>query len=711
MAACDVAAARNDGERVQGCVCPIANAIVLETERPVHCDVDSTNSLPYNGSYLQEKGTLGSTPLKRVLRHPAYIAVALIVVGIGIFASYLEGKDLVSRAYLAESHLRAAASDLRSIADGTDAGAIRRARAEFGAARQEFAHISGRIRLLGPLYGIVEAMPWIGQQAKGARKLMQAGAYVSEAAEEASAAAVDLTEAGKTDSGKKGTELVFAAVPTATARLFRAVSAIKMAQDEYGDLSTEGLHPLLSKALAEFESQVPRQRIVLQGALNALGVMSDILGKDRERVYLILVQDAGELRPTGGFVGNYGIVRFRDGKMTEASFNDTYRLDWPYYYSGKAPPVVGMFARYFPEATFWALRDSNIWPDFDRTAMQAARFAIAEGASERVDGVIAFTDDIVNPLLEAVGPIEIPEYGVTVDVSNALDLIRYYQTMGPSTVARRTLGEIADTNRKLFTSLLMKAVLERVNGLDLQGLVGLSLSLHESFKRKAIQAYFQRPEEQRLVEDYDFGGHMKAAAGDYLWVVDMNLGAAKDNLYVRPSIAYSVTVSATGRATSQLELTYDYTRQGNLFTWSIKRGFYANYWRVYVPPGSKLLSEEGTDEPVETYHEQGKTVFGNFLKVLPGTVRKVKIVYSQQLKLWFDGGKARYELLAQRQAGNEPQSFEVTVSLPEGISMYDPGSFEWNGTTLKYRGALPSDLSLGAGLAFTAVFERSRDQY
>ena len=47
-----------------------------------------------------------------------------------------------------------------------------------------------------------------------------------------------------------------------------------------------------------------------------------ILGWDGPRRYLVLTQDPAELRPTGGFIGSYGIVAFDRGRITERRFQD-----------------------------------------------------------------------------------------------------------------------------------------------------------------------------------------------------------------------------------------------------------------------------------------------------------------------------------------------------------------------------------------------------
>ena len=625
--------------------------------------------------------------------------IVIIVVSFTILGheAYVQYKDLVSHAYAAQSHLLQAQSELRTAADSKDLARIGNARDEFTAAREEFAYLNRRIDSLGILYDVAELLPSGGGQAEAARRLMRAGELLSQAGEESCLAVEGLTVISKKDSGQKYTELLIAAAPVAAAHLSSALQAIDDAQAYYKDLSSDGLHPLLSKAVTEMRSQVPKQRAVLQSGYDALRILPELLGKDREQVYLVLVQDSSELRPTGGFIGNYGIIRFRGGKMVEVTFNDAYRVDWPYYYSGKAPPPLGMFARYFPESTFWALRDSNIWPDFDRSAKQAAWFAVAEGIAERVDGVIGITDDIVHPLMKIVGPIEIPEYGETVDQSNVLEKIREYQTIGPNDEQRKRIGGNAQ-NRKFFTSLVLKSIIERVNNLDMPGLINLVTSLRDSFRNKAVQVYFTESEPQRLVESYDLGGEMKGATGDYLWAVDMNLNAGKDNAYVKESVNYTVSLSGTTEAgaISELEITYDYRQTGKLFEATIKRGYYADYLRVYVPPGSRLLEEYETDEPVNTFWEHGKTVFGNLVKVYPGTVRKVKLRYWQPLKLWSTEGKSRYELLVQKQAGNDIRDFHVAVLLPPGTVIDDPGVFKNFGGALDYRGPLSADVNLAA---------------
>src|SRR5215218_6776787 len=45
------------------------------------------------------------------------------------------------------------------------------------------------------------------------------------------------------------------------------------------------------------------------------------------RSYLLLAQDSAELRPYGGFVGTYGVVELRWGRIASVDYGDSLALD------------------------------------------------------------------------------------------------------------------------------------------------------------------------------------------------------------------------------------------------------------------------------------------------------------------------------------------------------------------------------------------------
>ena len=63
-------------------------------------------------------------------------------------------------------------------------------------------------------------------------------------------------------------------------------------------------------------------------AVEGLSILPGMVGADgNEKKYLVLLQNEMELRATGGFIGSYGIMTFKNGKLLEFDIKDVYAAD------------------------------------------------------------------------------------------------------------------------------------------------------------------------------------------------------------------------------------------------------------------------------------------------------------------------------------------------------------------------------------------------
>ncbi len=428
----------------------------------------------------------------------------------------------------------------------------------------------------------------------------------------------------------------------------------------------------------------------------AIRVAPLVLGFDTDTVVLVLIQDSGELRPTGGFIGNYGIVRMQNGRVAERRIGDTYLLDFEYFKSGQASRPVAMFSQFFPESTFWALRDSNIWPDFPTSARRAARFAVEEGASDRVDAVVAITPDLARRILRAVGPLRIEGFTQIITHENFDEWIRYYQMTieGQNEMSRRFGGEEA-TSRKVFTMLLGQAVIDRVTSFDSGTTLAILGALRDAIRAKDVQVFFEDADAQSVVQGFGMDGGMAPIVGDYLWVVDMNVGATKDNLYIEQSVEYSVDFAAE-IPTAVVKVTYDYRRTGERYLGLIKRAFYGDFLRIYAPGESQLVGSTGFDAPILPNREGDKAVFESFIEITPGTVRTISMTYTLSDNVRELMNRKSYSLTIQRQAGARIRQIRVNLVPPATLSMVKGGSFIDFDRYIRYQGSEDADLQLVA---------------
>ena len=105
---------------------------------------------------------------------------------------------------------------------------------------------------------------------------------------------------------------------------------------------------------------------------------SGIAGDEKNKTYLILFQNNTELRPTGGFIGSYGLMTVKSGSMGSLSIHDVYEADGQL----KAHVDPPMAFRDYMSQPNWFLRDSNFDPDFALSAQQAEWFLEKETGGE-----------------------------------------------------------------------------------------------------------------------------------------------------------------------------------------------------------------------------------------------------------------------------------------------------------------------------------------
>ena len=110
-----------------------------------------------------------------------------------------------------------------------------------------------------------------------------------------------------------------------------------------------------------------------------------ILGKDKEKTYLILFQNNYERRATGGFLTSYAYFRIKDGKMDIERSSDIYSLDESISSHPVAPPEILTFHKGVSQ---FYVRDSNLSPDLPESIKLFESLYNRSGNKVDYDGVI-----------------------------------------------------------------------------------------------------------------------------------------------------------------------------------------------------------------------------------------------------------------------------------------------------------------------------------
>jgi hypothetical protein len=226
-------------------------------------------------------------------------------------------------------------------------------------------------------------------------------------------------------------------------------------------------------------------------------------------------------------------------------------------------------------------------------------------------------------------------------------------------------------------------------------------SIGQALRERHALIYVNTPDASPVLSEMGWDGALRPFAGDYLMVVDSNVGFNKANPNVEQTLDYRLSLDDTGRATAHLTLTYRHRIQrpspacvheshyGDSYADMLERCYW-DYLRVYVPAGSEVLQVLGADEPAEIYEENGRTVIAASFLLETGQARRIEISYYPNLP----PAEKHYSLLIQKQPGTEPLPLRVAVTLPGGTlpASFSPPGMVWLDGKMVWQGALSQDL-------------------
>lgn len=400
--------------------------------------------------------------------------------------------------------------------------------------------------------------------------------------------------------------------------------------------------------------------VAVTEAKEALMIAPDALGANKPKTYMLVFQNDKELRPTGGFITAYAFMKLDKGHLTTTGSDDIYRLDERLQQvclrkiCDLTPPEP--IVKYLPEVdgkprTVWAMRDSNLSPDFPTSIKQFEKMYQMIGEGLPFDGIIAIDTQVVEELIEVTGPVEAQgiRYSAENDHRCNCPNVIYELEKYAEVTAR------GEADRKAVVGALMQQILAQSLGADPEKLPDFIMTGIRLLDHKHIQFYMHDQKLQSALSNLNWTGEVvKNHQGDYLYINDSNFAGGKSNLYVDEAVSYELDTKSR-----KVKLTVEYKNPQPFNIWL--NGILRDYVRVYVPSGSKLTFSKGSDEPVRTKDDKelNKTYFEAFVVVRPQNSRTLQLEYElPQSALEGDD----YQLLIQKQPGAKDHQYTVRIN-------------------------------------------------
>lgn len=386
-------------------------------------------------------------------------------------------------------------------------------------------------------------------------------------------------------------------------------------------------------------------------------VLPELLGAAKSKKYLVLFQNDKELRPTGGFLTFYSIFRIDQGVIHIDSSNDIYTLDDSISYHPKADPII---LKYLPKVPKQNIRDINLSPDFI-VSMDAFRTYYAKSSLKTdIDGIIAIDTQFVVHLIKILGEVQADGQTFTAKVDPTCNCPQVVYQLELNTTKP---VNYVKTNRKGIVGDLLYATMQKALQSSPKLYWGpLFQAAIQDAGEKHILFSLNNADAQKGIDALGWAGHVVPFEGDYLNVNDANFGGAKSNMFINEAMRIDYSVGNDG--TVEKKITIDYRNPEKYSDCNLERGGLClnatlrNFQRVYVPEGSTLTANHGSEVKVETKKDLGKTYFESFFTVNP--LGKATITYTYKLPFKVSGGNL--PVLIQKQPGIEKIAVEVYVN-------------------------------------------------
>lgn len=393
---------------------------------------------------------------------------------------------------------------------------------------------------------------------------------------------------------------------------------------------------------------------VISQAKPLIEILPTLLGDPNQKTYMLLFQNDGELRPTGGFLTAYAYLRVSKGRITPLNSYNIYDLDDRFRKNVTPPDAI---KKYLNENR-WYLRNMNFSPDVKVSMDTFTQYLRDIPGLPQIDGIILLDTYLPVKLLEVLGPIGVGGWG------------NFSAKEDPRCKCPQVVYALEDIitkpvpgirpDRKAVLGPLMHSILANAMGSPKHMWPRfLNIGL-DAINQKHMIFYFFEEKMQKAAESFFAAGRIRDYDYDYLHINDSNFGGAKSDIFIKREVEQEIETSGS-KVTKKVTITYNNPEKGsncNLEAGQLcLNGVYRDYVRLYVPKGSKLVSVVGSEVKESTFEDLGKTVFDAFFTMRPQSSSKLVFTYELPEGL----NLTPYRLLIQKQPGLDTVKHTITL--------------------------------------------------
>jgi hypothetical protein len=637
-----------------------------------------------------------------VTRVSAVLGTLVLLLGVWVAIDVITARNSleVARASLLDARAALGAQDLGRARTRIDVGVQAAARAD--------------ARMTGVRWDAIRQLPVVGEDARTTKDVIRVVAAAARTAQ-ASMDVLDgvLTEDDGLPQLTDDDRLDLAPI-RALARGFAALD-LQPLRDAQARLATSADRPWTSTvrdARAETLEAAEEALAWIERGQDATAVASAFLGVDRPSRLLVMVQNNGELRGTGGLIGFLAVLEVGDGLLTlsapEGVDTDALVTDGDLIVRGRfgessfvddpvaRPPDFA--ARYDAIAGGAMLVSANADPDLPTVAPIVLEL-YQQRTGEQLDGVLAIDPIALQRLQQTVGPLELPEgvhrlapelpHPLPAEQVAATLLIDVYDALGGATEERRT-----------YQAAVAEASLAALLGGDWD-VATVAGAIGSSVAGRNLQVYARDPEVQAAITRLGVDGALAARdGGDDLVAISAN-NAAGNKLDVHVAHRTEVAVDLAEprlvdgdvllprTVTTRIEVRnpVDVDQHDDYIVQSLQPtpigaqierdpdvGLARTWLTQWLPAATEVVAVTdgaGGSVPFSIDAMHDRRAVDHFLEVPAGGRGAFQVTSSGWAVAEWDGAELTYAVTFWRQGKAIPDELDVSVTPPPGWQLVD----------------------------------------
>jgi hypothetical protein len=409
------------------------------------------------------------------------------------------------------------------------------------------------------------------------------------------------------------------------------------------------------------------------------------LENKEEHHVIVFFSNTSELRPGGGFMGSFADLVMKNGRIRSIVVHDINDVDNTREEKVVPPrPLQAITGR-------WRTADANWFFDYPTSARKTLEFMQQSSlyATTTLDGVISVTPTAVKDMLTVTGPLTM-EDGVVVSADNFLDLIQ------KEVQDRQASGAPAP---KAILGELVPVLTSKLSELDANDQGKIASAVKRWIEQKDLMIYMRDKALGTSISAYKADGSLYPLppnfSGDYLAVVDANIGGGKTDRFIKQKVKLESHLDIDGTLHDTVTVTRKHDAAEDTDWWYALTNW--NYLSIFTPDNVEVEAVSGgghrdinpranykdgyvkdidvanmektlvmtEDRNLQVFKQSGRNVFGTWQKLHPGESKPFSISYARSLPNPPADGEELF-FVFESQSGAQ-SSLELKIFAPVGF--------------------------------------------